>query len=629
MDSAALLGASKAKPNASVPAAPAPIATSLGVDTPLVEPWLKKREPAPRVPAAPPVKPPEPDLSLTPARNFGVERPSEKHASLFAPAEAPANLASVDLSSIAPFFEVKPVVADEPVAPQKPTAVSDSETEELKQQTARLQDELAKMQFAKEPAALTENVEDEEAEAEKAEAAVVAEKPALPGMEVSFFPMTEQSLETLKAELVHENAVRLMENPEPANAAPVLPEPSRLDEPVRFEDPAPLKAEPPAVIPALESLEQEEMKIPAWLAPLARNTSAPSSTQELVLREKTKRRTEQPQLQELVAPLVAPAEDRGASQARVPQFGSALPFEDSRSAGKSSPKKSGKGMLLGGITAGILALVGGGWWYMNQQAAGNRSVASAGSSAGAGSAELQTSAMKESVLGTTSRQADATASRAKAAGVDSNGPNNAAGNVSSSVPPGSAAGASRGSQVSESVSNGGNVPTRAGSAEPDPVQAVEVEKKPALGEVHLAAPKIAQKRTVQAGAAPDAGVLSEDQPTESGDSLGGLAVAGSQPAAPAAPVAIGGDVKQAKLISSVAPIYPAMAKTQRISGAVTIDALIDANGRVTTMKVVSGPALLQEAAKDALKQWKYEPAMLDGKAVPMHLTVTLQFRTQQ
>jgi protein TonB len=44
------------------------------------------------------------------------------------------------------------------------------------------------------------------------------------------------------------------------------------------------------------------------------------------------------------------------------------------------------------------------------------------------------------------------------------------------------------------------------------------------------------------------------------------------------------------------------------------------------MKVLSGPTLLEQAAMDALKQWKYEPAMLDGKAVPMHVTVTIQFR---
>jgi outer membrane biosynthesis protein TonB len=46
------------------------------------------------------------------------------------------------------------------------------------------------------------------------------------------------------------------------------------------------------------------------------------------------------------------------------------------------------------------------------------------------------------------------------------------------------------------------------------------------------------------------------------------------------------------------------------------------------MKVVSGPSLLHQAAKDALRQWKYQAATLDGKAVPMHLTVTIQFRLQ-
>jgi protein TonB len=46
------------------------------------------------------------------------------------------------------------------------------------------------------------------------------------------------------------------------------------------------------------------------------------------------------------------------------------------------------------------------------------------------------------------------------------------------------------------------------------------------------------------------------------------------------------------------------------------------------MKVVSGPSLLHQAAMDALRQWKYQAALLDGKPVPMHLTVTIQFRLQ-
>jgi protein TonB len=87
-------------------------------------------------------------------------------------------------------------------------------------------------------------------------------------------------------------------------------------------------------------------------------------------------------------------------------------------------------------------------------------------------------------------------------------------------------------------------------------------------------------------------------------------------------------VVQAKLISSTPPIYPSLARNQHISGNVLVDALIDASGRVTTMKVVSGPALLHQAAMDALKQWKYRPATLDGKPTQMHLTVTVQFRLQ-
>ena len=621
-DSAALLGGSKPKTDRSAPSAPAPIATSLGADTPLVEPWLKKREPARApaaaknaVPPAPPARPVEPESNLTPARSFAVERPSEKRASLFTPPEAPTNLVSVDLSNITPFFEVKPAVAEAPAGPPKPTAASDPDMEELKHQTARLQGELAKMQFGEPASSSTVKAEEKKREAKRAD----AEKPAPPEMEIPSFPLTEQSIETLKTELVHENPVRLVENPEPTKEAAVLPELSKLDEPV--------KAESPAAIPALESLEHEEMKIPAWLEPLARNSPAPSSTQEHVVREKTKRRAEQPHLQELVAPLLAPAKGHGATESRLPQFGNALPFEDSKNGRESSHKKSGIGLMLGGIAAGILALAGG-WRYMNQQAGTHSSVATAGSTLGTGPADPQTSPIKESVLGTTrSRQVDAPVSLAKHAAVNSNAPSNPASNFSYPAPASSAAGAARGPQGSSNGLNGGNVVTKAESAQPEAVQAVE--KRPALGVVHLAAPKISQKRTVQAGAAPDAGILSEEQPSENADSLGGLAVKSNQPDAPTAAVPVGGEVKQAKLILSASPAYPALAKTQHVSGAVTIDALIEVNGRVTTMKVISGPALLQQAAMDALKQWKYQPATLDGKAVTMHLSVTIQFRLQQ
>jgi protein TonB len=74
------------------------------------------------------------------------------------------------------------------------------------------------------------------------------------------------------------------------------------------------------------------------------------------------------------------------------------------------------------------------------------------------------------------------------------------------------------------------------------------------------------------------------------------------------------------------PIYPAAAKSNHVAGDVTMDALIDSAGNVKEVKVISGPPLLQQAAKDALRQWKYEPARLDGQPVAIHLSVVMKFR---
>jgi TonB family protein len=77
---------------------------------------------------------------------------------------------------------------------------------------------------------------------------------------------------------------------------------------------------------------------------------------------------------------------------------------------------------------------------------------------------------------------------------------------------------------------------------------------------------------------------------------------------------------------TVLPGYPLLAKNQHLEGDVRVDAVIDVDGRVTAPKAVSGPVPLQQAAVDALRQWKYRPATLNGKPVPMHLSVTIRFR---
>jgi TonB family protein len=112
----------------------------------------------------------------------------------------------------------------------------------------------------------------------------------------------------------------------------------------------------------------------------------------------------------------------------------------------------------------------------------------------------------------------------------------------------------------------------------------------------------------------------------SGEPLSGTLGRQMAPAAPPVHVATGEMVQQPRLIQSGPPIYPQLAKSIRVSGDVDVDALIDAAGNVTAVKVISGPALLQHAAVETVRQWKYEPARLDGQAVAMHLTVTVRFR---
>ncbi len=89
------------------------------------------------------------------------------------------------------------------------------------------------------------------------------------------------------------------------------------------------------------------------------------------------------------------------------------------------------------------------------------------------------------------------------------------------------------------------------------------------------------------------------------------------------------DYQPARLIRAALPVYPQIAKVNRTAGDVTLDALVDASGNVRDVKVISGPVLLREAATAALRDWKYEPARLDGQPTAMHLTVTVKFRSNQ
>jgi TonB family protein len=94
---------------------------------------------------------------------------------------------------------------------------------------------------------------------------------------------------------------------------------------------------------------------------------------------------------------------------------------------------------------------------------------------------------------------------------------------------------------------------------------------------------------------------------------------------PLSPRQVGGEVRPARLIKSVQPVYPLAAKTRNISGDVVIDAVVTTSGNVTEARVLSGPMLLHQPALEAASQLKYEPALLDGKPTAQHVTIKIKF----
>jgi TonB family protein len=83
------------------------------------------------------------------------------------------------------------------------------------------------------------------------------------------------------------------------------------------------------------------------------------------------------------------------------------------------------------------------------------------------------------------------------------------------------------------------------------------------------------------------------------------------------------------LLSKRSPVYPPEAKLQRIQGAVKFTAMIGADGFVHDLATVSGDPLLVQAASDAVKQWQYRPALLNGEPVEAKTEITVNFTLSQ
>src|SRR5229473_5698621 len=111
-----------------------------------------------------------------------------------------------------------------------------------------------------------------------------------------------------------------------------------------------------------------------------------------------------------------------------------------------------------------------------------------------------------------------------------------------------------------------------------------------------------------------------------GGSMGGVmgGIVGSTALIPKVAVQrirVSSGVTQGLVIHRVEPVYPAIAKTARVQGTVVLQAVISKDGTIQNLHVVSGHPLLQGAAMDAVKQWRYRPYILNGDPVEVDTQV--------
>ena len=521
---------SVAQPVAVKPAtSPVPIAVKPVISAPpapvSVTPEVPKT-PAPPAPVTTPV-------ALPAARVTEASVPSVGSSPLFAPTDSNPVLAS-SITALA-----------SPSAPQS--------TDELKQQAARLQEQLSSLLFADAP------------------------KPAASTPE----PTPELAQKVLD-----------LTNFTPAPAATQL-----------------VKSVAPPSKGGTSSLEVEEIKIPAWLAPLARESETQPAVQNSVAASNSSSEVEAV-VAESTDEEIRPQTQETTQRPEVAMFGGQLLGESAQPAeGVSSGSKTG---LFLGIAASLL-LIAGGVWYSRQPGNAISGMLGGGSTASQPAASASVEPEPAAAKPVSHPEAPVAAPSSSPTPAHVNPPAPVASAPVKSTP------APAASRTSNAIVAPSSTPS------PRNTPPVEEPKKPALGDVRLATPVInrGKARSAPSDSEPSIDVSASEN---NGPTLSVLST--SHRNEPAAPVPICGDVRPAKLIKSVSPVYPQMAKSQHVSGNVQIDALIDADGNVSSMKVLSGPALLREAALQSLKQWKYQPAELDGKPTSMHLTVTLQFRAQ-
>ena len=96
-------------------------------------------------------------------------------------------------------------------------------------------------------------------------------------------------------------------------------------------------------------------------------------------------------------------------------------------------------------------------------------------------------------------------------------------------------------------------------------------------------------------------------------------------AAPSKPVVISSGVVAGMLIRKSIPVYPPIAKLANVSGTVELSVTISKNGTIKDLQVLNGPAMLRQAAVDAVRTWRYKPYKVDNKPTEVQSTINVIF----
>ncbi len=133
------------------------------------------------------------------------------------------------------------------------------------------------------------------------------------------------------------------------------------------------------------------------------------------------------------------------------------------------------------------------------------------------------------------------------------------------------------------------------------------------------------------GDVPDLGLTSTGGVPEGTGLLTGaspVAVPLLDPPRPGGPVRVADLPVSPRRIGDARPIYPDIARSARVEGTVIMEAVLDTAGRVTQLRVIKSVPLLDQAALDAVRQWRYTPSLYGGHPVSVLMTITVRFALQ-